>query len=177
VSHPAFAELVELWCGDAPDADALEDHVFACDACAAAYTRLGAACEALRAVIPPVISHAHRDRIAAAGARIRLTPVDAGVDAEAVFATDVDLLVHVLKNDLSRAERVDLTLIVGDGSRELAFEAIPFDARAGEVLIACQRHYRYTVPGDPRFVLTITEGGVPRRASYFVHHRFPDDPV
>jgi hypothetical protein len=83
----------------------------------------------------------------------------------------------VLKNDLSRAERVDLTLIVGDGSRELAFEAIPFDARAGEVLIACQRHYRFTLPGDPRFVLTITEGGVARQASYLVRHQFPDEAV
>jgi len=67
MSHVTLGELAALWCGDASDADALEDHVFACDACAAAYTRLAATYEALGSAVLPVVSHAQRDRLLARG--------------------------------------------------------------------------------------------------------------
>ena len=171
MSHPTLDELAALWCGDAPDPDALEDHVFACDACGHAYTRLGAVHEALGQAVLPVVSHAQRERLLARGTRIGFTPVEADIDAYATFAHDLDLLVHVLKADLSRAERVDLA-VVGDGVR-IDLEDVPFDARTGEVLIACQRHYQHSFPPDPRFDLTIFEGGAQRRASYRVIHQFP----
>ena len=61
----------------------------------------------VRDIIPPVISHAHRDRLLAGGLRIRQTPVAPGVEADAHFTQDVDLLVHVLKGHLSTAEQVE----------------------------------------------------------------------
>ena len=171
MSHATLEELAALWCGDAPDADALEDHVFACDACAATYARLGAVYEGLGSAVLPVVSHAQRDRLLARGTRIAFTPVEPDVDANATFAHDIDLLVHVLRADLSHAERVDVT-VVGDG-HQITLEDVPFDARTGEVLIACQRHYQHSFPPDPRFDLTIFEGGAQRRASYRVIHQFP----
>lgn len=169
MSHPTLEELAALWCGDAEDADALEDHVFACNPCGATYARLGAVYEALGSAVLPVVSHAQRDRLIANGTRIGFTPVEPGVDADATFAHDIDLLVHVLKADLSRAERVDIA-IVADAHR-ITLEDVPFGA--GEVLIACQRHYQHSFPPDPRFELTIFEGGTKRQATYRVIHHFP----
>ena len=175
MSHVTFDQLVDLWLGDA-EADPIDEHVFACDACSAQYVQLADLCTALGGFLPPVISHALRDRMVSRGARIHVTPVDAGVIADATFANDLDLLVHALRGDFSRAERIDLAIILADGTERL-LERVPFDARTGEVLIACQRHYRDAYPGDPDFVLVVTEGGGTRRARYSVRHHLPTDSV
>lgn len=171
-----YETLVALWSGDLPaeDADAVEAHLFSCDSCSEACERLGQLVTGLRELIPPVISHAHRDRLVAAGTRIRHTPVQPGVDAEAGFAPDIDLLVHVLRGDLARAERVDVELM--DPRTQVAhlqFQGVPFDPGAGEVLIACQRHFEHLPVMDPLFRVLAYEAGVPRRVGdYFVRHRW-----
>jgi anti-sigma factor RsiW len=172
-----FETLVALWTGDLgePDSEQVEQHLFACDTCAAASEQLGKLVAGLRQLIPPVISHAHRDRLKSAGMRIRHTPVDAGVQAEAHFAADVDLLVHVLKGDLGAAERVDVELVDPQGVPRVHLAHVPFDAKAGEVLIACQRHYQHdgALTGDPVFRVNVYEGGVRRQVgSYFVKHHW-----
>jgi len=60
-----------------------------------------------------------------------------------------------------------------DGTTRMAFEGVPFDAEAGEVLIACQRHYRAMFPDgvDGHFIVHSVEDG--RRAQvgkFFVEH-------
>ncbi|HEY0708281.1 MAG TPA: hypothetical protein VGG33_15860, partial [Polyangia bacterium] len=131
-----FETLVALWCGElsAEAAEALEAHLFSCDLCAEASDRLGALIEGLRGFIPPVISHAHRDRLAAGGMRLRVTPVEPGIDVDVFFAPELDLLVHALKADLSRAERVDVELLDPAGVARLQLERVPFDPERGEVL-------------------------------------------
>jgi len=47
------------------------------------------------------------------------------------FAPGVDLLVHVLRADLSRAERVDVDLLDERGARFFRFDRVPFDRDAG----------------------------------------------
>jgi hypothetical protein len=168
----AFDTLVALWCGelDPARADELDEHLFGCDDCARAAERLGELIGGLREVIPPVISHAHRDRLVAAGKRLLLTPVSAGVDARAVFAPDVDLLVHVLRADLTGAERVDVELVDEHGAVRLQLVGVPFDPRAGEVLIACQRHYEHH-PYAPTFHVHAVVGGERREVGrYWIDH-------
>jgi hypothetical protein len=172
-----FETLVALWSGElSPEAaDALEAHLFSCDACAEASERLGRLVAGLRAFIPPILSHAHRDRLAAGGLRVRHTPVDAGVDTDAHFTADVDLLVHVLRGDLSRADRVDVEVLDQQGTPRFHFEHVPFDSRTGEVLVACQRHYENMedMPGDPVFHVHAFEGGQRRQVgSYFIRHHW-----
>lgn len=175
MKHPPFETLVALWSGDLPEAEAAEvdEHLFACDACAATSHRLCGLVAGLREVIPPVISHARRDRMAASGTRIRLTTCVAGGKATAVFGREVDLLVHALRADLSGAEQVDLEVVGTDGVRLVSLEHVPFDPASGEVLIACQRHYQALHAGDsqPIFRLHVVEGGTRRHlADYLVHH-------
>lgn len=171
-----FETLVALWTGELTAERALEveEHLFTCDHCAAASDRLAALVAGLREAIPPVISHAQRDRLVAQGTRVRHTPVRLGVSATAVFASDVDLLVHVLAADLSRADRVDVELVTPDGVSRMAFEHVPFDASAGEILIACQRHYQGMFPAEPFFRVHAVEAGERRRVGdYRVHHVWP----
>lgn len=164
----AFETLVALWAGELDDVTAAhaEAHLFACDACAAASERLAFLIDGLRAWLPPVISHAHRDRLRTAGVRVVDTVVEPGVRAHARFAPDVDLLVHVLRADVARAERVDLELVTPTGATFLELPHVPFDRARGEVLIACQRHYEQFP--EPTFRVHVIEGGARRHAGDFV---------
>ena len=173
-----YETLVALWTGELPpeEAEALEAHLFSCDSCAAASERLGQVVVGMREMIPPVLSHRRRDLLSAGGARIRETPVLAGRDADAHFTKDVDLLVHVLKGDLAGVDRVDLE-VMDEHKRTtyLQFQHVPFDPTAGEVLIACQRHFEhmFSPPGDPVFRVTAYQKGARRLVGdYFVRHHW-----
>ena len=155
------------------DANALEEHLFSCDECAAASEQLGRLIGGLREVVPPVISNALREKLAAAGQRILFTPCAGEATATARFAPDIDLMVHALRGDLSKAERVDVEVLWSDGTVGVSLEDVPFDPKAGEVLLACQRHYRLMFPegGQPTFRVHVTEAGKKRRlADYLVIH-------
>ena len=116
-----------------------------------------------------VISHAHRDRMLAAGKRISLTEVPEGVDTPARFAPELDLLVFALKADLSNVDRVRVDIVSPDGSKRFIEEDVPFDRARGEVLVACQRHFEGMFESDPTFEVHAMEP--PRKiASYRVLH-------
>ncbi len=172
--HPVALEtLVAWWTGElaGDEAARVEEHLFACDACAGASERFARLAAGLREHLPPIISPAQRDRLLAAGTRIRVTPVDVGVDATAVFGSDVDLLVHALRADLSRAQRVDVDIVMQGWSQPLVCEGVPFDATAGEVLVCCQRHFQHMSPADPLFRVHVVEAGQRRSVGdYFVRH-------
>jgi hypothetical protein len=175
VSPLAFETLVALWAGElaAEQAAAAEEHLFGCDACSVASDRLGRLVTGLRGLVPPVISHALRDRLVSQGARIRLTDVQPGIDTTAHFTRDLDLLIHVLHADLSRAARVDVEVLSPDGVPFIALEQVPFDAEMGEVLVACQRHYEQMVPSgsQPMFRVHAFEAGERRHVGdYLVIH-------
>jgi hypothetical protein len=171
-----YEKLVALWTGElaAEDARLVEEHLFECDPCAAASQRLGLLITELRGHLPGVISHAHRERLAAAGLRIFNTEVQPGVDARAFFARDLDLMVHVLHGELAEAERVDLEFI-HEGAELLRFENVPFDPVSGEVLIACQRHFEAMFPTFDPAIHVIAHKGEARWqvGSYVVHHDWP----
>jgi hypothetical protein len=173
-AHPtAFETLVAWWTGELATEDAarVEEHLFACDLCAGAAERFARLAGGVREHLPPVISSTLRDRLLAQGTRIRVTPVDAGVEASAVFGPDVDLLVHALRADLSRAQRVDVEIVIQGRSEPILYEGAPFDAKSGEVLICCQRHFQHLSPADPAFRVHAVESGRRRCVGdYFVRH-------
>ncbi|MBA3452868.1 MAG: hypothetical protein H0T42_07245 [Deltaproteobacteria bacterium] len=169
-----FETLTALWAGElAPElATPVEEHVFGCDRCSATSERLGELVQGLRELLPPVISHALRDRLVARGLRVKTTTVDVGVQAHARFTPDVDLLIHVLRGDLSRADRVDVELVDPTGHPHVEMVHVPFDPQTGEVLIACQRHYEQ-FPFEPGFRVHVFEQGTTVRVcDYAVHHQW-----
>ena len=62
-----YPTLVALWAGELEESEAaaIDEHLFGCDACAAATERLAKVVGTLREKLPFVISHAHRERRAA----------------------------------------------------------------------------------------------------------------
>jgi anti-sigma factor RsiW len=173
-AHPVgYETLVAWWTGELASDEAahFEEHLFACDACAGVSERFARLAAGVREHLPPVISPAQRDRLVARGTRIRVTPVDAGVEVSAVFGPDVDLLVHALRADLSRAGRVDVEVVMQGWSEPILCEGVPFDAKSGEVLVCCQRHFQHMSPADPLFRVHVVESGERRCVGdYLVRH-------
>jgi len=169
-----FDTLIALWCGDlaADEADAVEEHLFGCDDCAEASDRLAKLVGSLVEFVPPVVSRAHVRRLLDRGKRVHETSVEADATARAVFASNLDLLVHVLRGDLSRTDRVDVEDLSQDQVPLVSFEGVPFDSETGEVLVACQRHYGETFPFDVIFRVHAVEGDVRRRVGDLVYHVF-----
>jgi len=168
-----FETLTALWTGELSEAEAaaVEEHVFACDECSEAFDRFAKLAIGLRDFIPIVISHAHRARLVSEGTRICNTPVEAGHTARARFCDKVDLLVHELIADLSGVDSVDLELSSPDGKTRLLLERVPFDAEAGELLVACQRHYEGMFAGDPIMRVYAVQAGKRRHVGeYIVEH-------
>jgi hypothetical protein len=173
----AYERLVALWAGELEESEAaaVDEHVFGCDSCAAASQRLAKIVGALRAKMPFVISHAHRERLVASGTTIAVTSVaptpDRVANTSAFFATGVDLLVFALRADVANADRVDVEIASRTGEPRYLVEDVPFDRAAGEVLIACQRHYEGMFTGDPIFTVHAVEAGERRPVGdYVVEH-------
>jgi hypothetical protein len=175
----AFPTLVALWTHELSDeeAAAVDEHLFGCDACAAASEQLGAMLSSMGGLVPPVLTAAQRDAYLAAGKKLVEITFDPGQRGEAFFARELDLMVLRLRGDVATAERVDLEILDGNGQTFIALEHVPFDASRGEVLVACQQHFRYMddgFVGEPEFRLTAHEGGTSRRVgSYIIKHVWP----
>ena len=129
-----FETLVAWVAGELPDPDAttVEEHIFSCDACAAAAERITRITGGLRERIPWVISRRQYDRLVDGRTRIRLTQVEPGRMPRARFTPEVDLLVHALRGDFSRADRVDIDVFSPDRTKHVLIEHVPFDPQAGE---------------------------------------------
>jgi len=174
-----YETLVALWAGEltGADADAVDEHLFACDRCAAASEQLGVVLATMRELIPPVMTRAQRDQLAARGLRILDLAFDPGARGEATFARELDLLVFTLRGDFAGAERVDVEVGVEGLPPVMECLHVPFDPARGEVLIACQQHFRDMAalyPGDPEFRVFATAAGTRRMVgSYVIKHIWP----
>src|SRR5262249_47881295 len=142
--------LVAYWSGDLTPAenDAIEEHAMGCAACSTASARVAAIAEALRAQIPPVVTRELVAALRERGLRVVDNPVRPGERKLAVFTSEVDLMIHRLSGlDLTLAERVDVTVKVEEtGDVIFQKQDAPFDRQAGEILIACHRHFSVFPP-------------------------------
>ena len=156
-----FAELVDYWSDDLADADVerIDEHVLACGRCAAESAAVARIVQALRAMIPPVVSAAHLRELASRGLVVEENPVGPGDRKPVVFPTGVDILLHRLHGlDLAAAIRVRV-VVRSESSGEVMHEDpdAPFDRDRGEVLIACQRHFA-SMPPDVLFEVHAQHG-------------------
>src|SRR4029077_11457890 len=158
---------------DEAEVATVDEHLFGCDSCAAATQRLAKVVGTLREKLPFVISHAHRERLEAAGTRIAVTNVEPTLDPtlrpSARFTPNVDLLVFALHGNVSTAGAVEVHIASPTGEPRYVLEDVPFDRQSGEVLIACQRHFEGMFPaGDPIFSLHAVEAGKRRAVGDYV---------
>ena len=177
MTHVDRETLAAYWCHDLPEgvADAVEQHLFQCDDCARALETMALIVRSLGRMIPPVVSPELVRGLEAQGSRLRRTELVPGERAVVEFSRDVDLLIHVLRGDLSSARRVDVEVESMSGEGRQVMEAVPFDAASGTVLIACQRHYQGAYPPELRFrVVADADDGRRVVGEYVVDHVWPE---
>ncbi len=151
---------------------ALEEHLFGCDACEAAAARVAMLTAGLRKLVVGVVSSARAARLLAEGVHVRRDVVGEG-RGKAHFTAGVDMILLVLRAQLAAAERVDVELADKAGNVWFAFEHVPFDRVGGEVVIACQRHYEQF--GQPELAFRVIAWEGQQRATaaeYLVEHIF-----
>ncbi|MDB5215304.1 MAG: hypothetical protein JWO86_3231 [Myxococcaceae bacterium] len=169
----AWDELVAYWAGelDGSDLDRLDEHLMGCPTCTAESARVSAVTEAVRALIPPVIDHARLESLRATGRPMRDNVVHPDDRRSVVFEAATDFLIHRLRFDLSRAERVEVRVSVESTGAVLLVEPhAPFDRDSGEVLIACQRHFAAMPPDIVIEVRAHDAAGIESIARYPIPH-------
>jgi hypothetical protein len=173
----SFETLVAYWAGDLSDSDteAVDAHVMGCGVCTLASEGVAAITEGFRATIPPVITAGQLVSLRARGLHVEENIVLPGQRTPLTFRADVDVLAHRLRGlDLSQTDHVHLMVRVEE-TGELLFESAtaPFDASAGEVIIACQRHFAAFPPNIVFQIAAIaTDGRSTATATYAIPHRF-----
>lgn len=143
MSHPSSEQLAAYWLGDVPETEAaqLEEHVFACAACAQASARMAALPSALTAAFRGVVSTAEAEQLLARDPRARRVLLAPGGRAVVDFSQGAKAQLVALQANLEGATQVDVTLCTRDGDALAQDKDVPFDAEAGTVTIACRIHY------------------------------------
>jgi hypothetical protein len=148
MSHLELSQLVDDWAGElAADAtSAVEEHAFACDACARRMTAVGQLAHGVLRTIArrggfdivatqSMISQLERDGLVTRHYRAKLGDVvPCGVGA-----TD-DLLVTTIDADLTAVDSVSISLRSGDGRLLRRRDDAPIDRASGQLV--------YTLAGD-----------------------------
>ena len=146
----AFEILVAYWAGDlAPlEAETVEQHAMGCATCTGESARIAAITQAIAGQIPPMIASETVAKLRARGVRIVDNPVRPGERKTTLFPDDADVLLHRLGElDLLGASSVSVTVKVEEtGDILFHTDNAPFDRAAGEVLVACQKHFRAFPP-------------------------------
>jgi anti-sigma factor RsiW len=176
-----WEDLVAYWAGDldAPAEASLEEHLMGCASCTAESARVAAITEALRTMLPPVVTRARVESLRAEGVRFREDAFRPGERREATFTAGLEVLVFRLGGlELARAARVSLTLRAREGEQAaegppiLSLGDVPFERDTGEILVACQRHYEVFPPDVVAEVRVIDASGDERVTTYGIDHRF-----
>lgn len=137
------AVLADYWLGllrgDAEEA--VELHLFGCDACGSRLREVIALAEGVRdlargGTLRMVVSDTFLHRAAADGRRVREYAVPAGGSVQCTVTAEDDLLIARLSADLSGARRVDVSFCDEHGVEHTRLADIPIRPGAGSVI--CQ---------------------------------------
>jgi anti-sigma factor RsiW len=140
----ALETLTAYWLDELPaaEAEAVEEHVFACASCAARLDDLAAVAAGVRAAVRGgavslVASGRFAAALAEAGLRVREYRLEPGDTVHCTLRSDENAVVAHVRAPLAGVQRVDALLRVELGAvqyPELRIEDVPFDAAADEVL-------------------------------------------
>ena len=174
-THGVTAESwIDFFAGDLDDhaSERLEQLLFECEHCAEEAERWGAVAGGAALAIPPVITKETLRTLQRRGERMNENVMQPGEHRRAAFPEGGRLLIHRLRGlDLRSADRVNLALSTPAGLPLVRFDDVPFDADAGEVIIACQRHFGESFPKDIVFeVERCARDQVEQIAGYEVDH-------
>lgn len=175
---PATLETIAAWCLgelDAAAAEHFEEHYFACDSCFERARRMQNLIEQLRASLPPVLT-AERRRALEGSRPVRAVHVAAGARATLHMSPSAPLGIWLMEAPLGQVTRVDFEARSREGALLFALSDVPFDVQRGEVVLACQLHYR-ALGLDQEMHVRLTGTSASGRHAighYILDHRFDE---
>ena len=179
MTHPT-SELLAYWLDELDEAaaNAVEEHLFQCDECAArlrGLIQLGAAVRAefLEGRVSMVVTAPFISRMQSNGARLREYALQPGGSVNCTIAPDDDYVVSHLQAPLEGVRQLDLVVDLPDGTRHRA-PHIPFDAATGEVtFIPPAAVVRKSGHATQRMELVAVENGADRLIGAYTFNHAP----
>ena len=172
----SWETLVAYWAGDldAAQTDQVDEHVMGCDVCSDESARVAQITEGVRSMIPVFLSPERLAALRARGTRVIENRVTAGTTKTAFFPLGAEVLLHRLGGlDLEGVETAHVTVLREEtGEVLLVDEHAPFDRAAGEILVACQRHFGANDRTIVFEVRTRDPSGTMHLARYAIPHVF-----
>jgi hypothetical protein len=156
------------------EAEAFEAHVFGCERCFAHAQRLQQLTADFRSMLPAFLTKERQQRLEATRSSLPAVHVAPGDQATIRLGDSAPVGIWVMHAALSDVERVDFEARSADGSLLFAVPDVPFDRERGEVLLACQIHYRALPMGPDLFAKLSTRHGAQTRVlgEYVLNHVF-----
>jgi hypothetical protein len=162
----AFGDLVDYWTGELAKADAVqvEEHLFACGACADRLADIAALGDGIAAAVQDsrvqtVITESVLNALQRAGVRIRSYTLAPGQTVPCAVWPDDQLVVGRLRGDFTGFERVSLAFAMNDQEMARAHD-VPVPGGPGELLDAIPAARLRQLPScQLRLTLSGTRGG------------------
>jgi hypothetical protein len=168
--------LAEWALGEQTEADeeALEEHYFGCDACFARAQHMQRFVAQLRASLPPILTAERRQGLEARHPQLTRVHVQPGERATIRLGPAADVGFWVMHAPLQGVTRVDFEARSADGGLVFALSDVPFDRARGEVVLACQTHYRGLPGGSELRVQLVADEPTGSRplGEYVLDHQF-----
>jgi len=136
------AVLADYWVAALPqtEEEAVEEHLFTCDECAARLSEITALAEGVRSLarggsLQMIVSDAFLKRAAEEGLRVRQYAPAAGGSVQCTVTPEDDLLIGRLAANLAGVRQVDLSICNQDRVEQMRMTDIPFRSEGGDVVI------------------------------------------
>lgn len=170
-------ETVVAWALDElarPAAEPFEEHYFECDRCFQRAQHVHRLVAELDASLPPLLTKKRREDLTRTEPKLRAVSVKPGEHATLHLGGGSQYGLWVMQAPVANATRVDCEARDAHGELIFAHQDVPFDAARGEVVLACQTHYR-ALPVTTEFQVRLSatdRTGVQQVTEYFLDHQF-----
>jgi hypothetical protein len=164
----ALDELAE------PEGEAFEAHFFGCQRCFQQAQRMQQLLADFRSSLPPFLTVKRHKELEATRSSVPAVHVAPGEQATIRLGGSALVGIWVMHAALNDVERVDFEARGADGSLLFAVPDVPFDRERGQVLLACQIHYRALPMGPTLFGKLSARQGAETRVlgEYVLNHEF-----
>jgi anti-sigma factor RsiW len=176
MSCPSLETVVAWALDELPrePAEAFEEHYFECDRCFRRAEHVHRLVAELDASLPPLLTSERRKKLGAEHPSLPAVKVRPGERATLRLGGPNQVGLWVMQAPVADATRVDFEARDPDGELLFAHQDVPFDAERGEVVLACQVHYRALPLSETvRVLLSTTDRtGHARVTEYLLDHEF-----
>ncbi len=179
--HPDWQDLVDYWLGDSDTAatEAIDEHLLHCDDCGAVFDEIVALGRGVRdafsrGLVPSVLTPGFVARVKESGRRVREYAVPPGGSVLCSVAPDDELLVSRVGAPLAGVRRLDALFCFSFApGEEQRLQDLPFDAEAGELLLAHKLAEVRRLPNHDATLrlVSVDDAGEREIARYTFHHR------